>query len=123
MIFPRRRYATIVIALLTLVFVGVGTVVSFMTLTTFRPLPFANPDQLVTFLPLINGGADPWQTDTLALTTHLVPELTEVASYSAEPRSAGVSAGAVTKQARIIATSPNFFGLLRLKLEQPSAAS
>ena len=121
--FRRKRYATIVISLLTLVFVGVGTVVSLMTLTTFRPLPFANPEQLVTFLPLINGGADPWQADTLALTTRLVPQLTEVASYSAEPASTGVSAGAVTKQARVIATSPNFFDVLRMRLEQPNAAA
>src|SRR3954467_7018025 len=45
----RRRYASIVVALLTPVFVGVATVVSVMTTTTFRPLPFAEPATLVQF--------------------------------------------------------------------------
>src|SRR5258708_28986236 len=121
--FRRRRYALIVFSLLTLVFVGVGTVVSLMTLTTFRPLPFANPEQLVTFMPLINGGADPWQADTLVLTTRLVPELAEVASYSAEGRSADVSFGASPRQARVLVTTPHFFALLRLHLQQPNPAS
>src|SRR5258708_12876548 len=118
--FRRRRYALIVFSLLTLVFVGVGTVVSLMTLTTFRPLPFANPEQLVTFMPLINGGADPWQADTLVLTTRLVPELAAVASYSAEGRSAAGSFGASTRQAPGLVPPPHLSPLLRPPPSQPN---
>jgi hypothetical protein len=121
MILRRKRYAIVVTSLLALVFVGVGVVVSLMTLTTFRPLPFASPETLVSFFLLRDGNADLWPADTLALTTRLVPELANVAGFATNQTD--VRLGGFTKLATVVTTSPNYFALLRLRVDGAGATS
>lgn len=64
----RKRYAAIVVSLLTLIFVGAGAVISMMTRTTFRPLPFVEPNQLVQYVEIEDGDPEPWESDSLAQT-------------------------------------------------------
>src|SRR5258708_17343903 len=112
----RKRYAAIVVALLTLIFVGAGAVISMMTRTTFRPLPFVEPNQLVQYVEIEDGDPEPWESDSLAQTTRLVPEITGSAMHmSAMPMS--LTFGPLEKPARVIVTSPNFLRGLVLHLD------
>jgi hypothetical protein len=118
----RKRYAAIVVSLLTLVFVGVGAVVSMMTLTTFRPLPFVEPNQLVQYVEIEDVDPELWESDSLALTTRLVPEITGQAAYMS-PMPMPLTFGALEKPARVIVTSANFLSVLGLRVDRPSAAT
>ena len=118
----RKRYAAIVVSLLTLVFVGVGAVVSMMTLTTFRPLPFVEPNQLVQYVEIEDGDPELWESDSLAQTTRLIPEIIGSAMYTST-MPMPLSFGALEKPARLIVTSPNFLSVLGLRVDRPSAAT
>ena len=118
----RKRYAAIVVSLLTLVFVGVGAVVSMMTLTTFRPLPFVEPNQLVQYVEIEDGDPELWESDSLAQTSRLVPEIVGSAMYTST-MPMPLTFGALEKPARVIVTSPNFLSALGLRVDRPSAAT
>lgn len=111
----RRRYAAIVIAILGTTFILVGVAVSILSLTAFRPFPFRDPAMLVQFMPLEDGGLDPWQRDTLMLVRPAIRAAKDVAAYTMG--SADVQLGGATRTPMVVETTDNFFSMLGLRVE------
>ena len=105
----KKRYSVAVVSLLTLVFAGVGTVIGMLGQTTFRPLPFTNPDRLVQ----VTMGGNLWQADTLAATVRFAPQVADFAMFASSTAAEAAHAG-VRHTATVVQTSPNFFDLLGL---------
>ncbi|MEO5567362.1 MAG: hypothetical protein ABIR92_02650, partial [Gemmatimonadaceae bacterium] len=108
----RKRHSGVVISLLTLVFIGIGVVISMMARTTFRPLPFSNPNTLVQYVQVADEMPDPWELDTLTRTTRLVPEIVALTAYLADIPALPVTFGSVVKPGRVVVTTPNFISTL-----------
>ena len=117
----RKRHSVVVVSLLSLIFIGMGTVVGLMSRTTFRPLPFSQPESLVQYIQVPEGMPDAWELDTLMRTTRLVPEITTLSARLAEEPTLPVTYGAMTKPGTVIVTLPNFFTTLGLRTDRPSA--
>jgi putative ABC transport system permease protein len=117
----RKRHSVVVASLLTLIFIGIGAVISMMTRTTFRPLPFSNPESLVQYIQVPEGMPDPWELDTLTRTTRLVPEITTLTAHLVDGATLPVTFGATTSPARVVVTLPNFFTTLGLRIDRPAA--
>src|SRR5438046_3129755 len=104
---PQWRYRVIVVSLLTLIFTGIATVVSMLSSTTFRPLPFARPETLVN----LTAGGNLWEQDTLAQTLRLGLGVTQVATYGT-PNSVDAAHAGQHVSASATQTSSNFFDFL-----------
>src|SRR4051812_2034553 len=100
----RSRYAFIVVSLVSAVFVGVASVVGMLSATTFRPLPFTDPETLFQF----SAGGNLWDADTLAATARLTAPLVTYATYQPQT-TVEVRRGESSASAMSVATSPNFF--------------
>jgi putative ABC transport system permease protein len=117
----RKRHSVVVGSLLLLIFLGMGAVISMMSRTTFRPLPFADPGSLVEYIQVRDGMPDPWELDTLTRTTRLVPEISKLTARLSEAPTVSVTFGANTKSGTVIVTLPNYFTTLGLRTDRPSA--
>src|SRR5215212_2598388 len=117
----RKRHSVIVVSLLSLIFIGMGAVIGMMTRTTFRPLPFSDPETLVEYIQVPDGMPDPWELDTLARTTRLVPEITALTAHLADESKLPVTYGANTKPGTVVVTLPNYFTMLGLRTDRASA--
>ncbi len=117
----RKRHSVVVVSLLSLIFIGMGAVISMMSRTTFRPLPFSDPETLVQYIQVPDGMPDPWELDTLRRTTRLVPEITTLSARLVEEPTLPVTYGANTKPGTVIVTLPNYFTTLGLRTDLPSA--
>src|ERR1043165_5431816 len=115
----RKRHSVAVVSLLSLIFIGVGAVIGMMSRTTFRPLPFSEPDNWIQYIQIHDGMADPWELDTLTRTTRLVPEISALTARLASESSLPVTYGSTTKPGTVIVTLPNFFTTLGLSSEEP----
>lgn len=108
----RRRYASAVVSLLSLVIIGVGTVVGILATSVLRPLPFAKPDQLFRAMPVYDGGMlDLWAFDDLQRVTRYAPELVEVTAMTPPERHA-VEFRDAKVDAAIVVVAPGFFRTL-----------
>src|SRR3954462_14344129 len=107
----RKRYALTVITLLTLVFVGIGTVLGILATSALRPLPFARPGELFRVISGANGGADLWALDEFKRIANAVPEVSQVAAMSNMERP-DVLLNNTSIAANVVVTTPNFFPVL-----------
>jgi putative ABC transport system permease protein len=121
-LFRRQRHSVVVVSLLSLIFIGMGAVISMMSRTTFRPLPFSDPATLVQYIQVPEGMPDPWELDTLTRTTQLVPEITALTARVADEARLAVTYAGTTKPGVVIVTLPNYFTTLRLRTDLPSTS-
>src|SRR3954465_7225777 len=80
----RIRYRLTSVAMLGAVFLGVVAATGILARTSWRPLAFREPGQLVQFLHVTKSDPEPWPLDTLAAVVRLTPELSELGYWSAD---------------------------------------
>jgi putative ABC transport system permease protein len=105
----RKRYALTVITLLTLVFIGLGTVLGILSTSVLRPVRVSRPDEL--FRVMADNGLDLWALDEFKRVTAAVPEVAQTAGMSPMERKDALLGGTAIR-ANIVTTTPNFFAML-----------